>query len=282
MIKKFLLIFIGLFLSIGFIFPAKAYVEEYKETIGFDDHYIEAYDLERSEGNDRLRAKMVADIERASKPTVHYDEKVKSQYMCDWQYDKVLGRWVCGKDYQKAYYHTNPQPIPVCSYGYKLNYTKTACVKISVPENAILNARGDGWQCLPGFHVNNSGTACLSNKEYVYTQCPGGTPTCDSSCTGSCAVSYTLASSTSHAVTQPQNVSVIPVGYTVTTVNYIYSNAHADGNETDTHYAYVYPQNGDQTDTQINLAQTGPSTIWILVLGLLGVITVGVGAITIK
>ena len=125
--------------------------------------------FQATDGNERLRLKKLADIERASAPAVHRDTAVNADYMCDWAYDKVLGRWVCERNYMKAYVYTHPRPIPVCPFGYKLDYGGSACVRILYPQNAHLNARGDGWECNPGYHTNLTGTVCLG-PEHVYRQ----------------------------------------------------------------------------------------------------------------
>ena len=177
--KIFWSIIIGLILSISFASNAKASENLYKKNTGFNYLYTEAYDLKNTNGNERLYNKKLADIERASADTIHYDSQVRSHYMCDWQYNKVLGRWVCGKDYMKAYSYTHPQPIQACSFGYELNYGRTGCVRIRMPENAHYNSLGTGWECNPGFHTSHNGTTCLSDK-YVYTQCPGGDSSCKS------------------------------------------------------------------------------------------------------
>ena len=139
--------------------------------------------FQATDGNERLRLKKLADIERASKAAIHTDSKVKADYMCDWSYDKVLGRYVCEKNYQKAFDYTHPNPIPVCPFGYVLDYGRTNCVKIRVPISAHLNARGDGWECNPGYHANATGTICLG-PQHVSQQCPGGSFSC-SGCQGS-------------------------------------------------------------------------------------------------
>ena len=264
--RKFLpLVIIGLFLSLSFIHPANATEEYYKDSIGFDYKYVEAYDLQNTNGNERLYLKNLADLERSSKATIHYDETVKAHYMCDWEYNKVLDRWVCEKNYMKAYQFTHAEPIQACPFGYKLNYGKTGCVKIAVPANAHLNSWGNGWECNPGFHVSYTGTSCLSDR-YVYTQCENCAyvtttakapcavepkPTCKTP-SQSCQSAF----STAYAIYEPQTITVHPINYTNTVVKYI--NADAQVQEQEIQY--------------INLAQTGPKTFWLLIFGLLGVI----------
>ncbi len=140
--------------------------------------------FEAVDGNKRLHLKKLAEIEKASAATIHYDATVKSNYMCDWVYDKVLGRDVCEKNYLKAYQYTHPKPIPVCPFGYKLNYGGSGCVPIRYPQNAHLNARGDGWECNPGYHLNLTGSVCLG-PEHVSRPCPNGSAGCNSGCQGS-------------------------------------------------------------------------------------------------
>lgn len=136
--------------------------------------------FQATDGNERLRLKKLADIERASAPTIHYDNTVRANYMCDWTYDRVVGRYVCNKNYQKAFDYTHPNPIPICPFGYHLDYGRTNCTKILVPMNGRLNARGDGWECNPGYHVSATGSRCLGPEELT-RQCPGGTWSCGSS-----------------------------------------------------------------------------------------------------
>lgn len=74
-------------------------------------------------GNLRLQLKNRADIERASRPNLHYDRYTQETYGCNWKYNTGLGTWVCNKEYsdQKA------QPVKVCPVGYTLNSAETAC-----------------------------------------------------------------------------------------------------------------------------------------------------------
>jgi hypothetical protein len=262
--RKFLLpTIIGLFLSISFISPAKATEQYYKDSSGFDYKYIEAYDLQNTNGDEGLYLKKLADLERASKATVHYDNTVKSHYMCDWDYNKVLGRWVCGKNYMKAYKFTHAEPIQACPFGYKLNYGRTGCLQIRVPTNAHLNFRGNGWECNPGFHVSLAGTSCLSDR-YIYTQCencayvsttakaPCNTPpkpTCKT--TSPYQKSCQSAFSTAYPIYQPQTITVKPIAYTNTVVKYV----NADTQKQEIQY--------------VNLAQTGLNITWVLLISIL-------------
>ncbi len=76
-------------------------------------------------GNLRLKLKNRADIERASRPNLHYDRYTQDVYGCNWKYNKGLETWVCNKDYaeQKA------QSVKVCPVGYTLNTAETACLQ---------------------------------------------------------------------------------------------------------------------------------------------------------
>jgi hypothetical protein len=263
--KKIFLLIIGIILALSFIFPANATEQQYKDDIGFEYVYTEAYDLQNTNGDERLYLKKLADLERSSKSAIHYDNQIKSDYMCDWQYDKVLDRWVCGKDYMKAYSFTHPTPIQACPFGYELNYGRTGCVKIPVPANAHYNSRGNGWECNPGFHVSYTGTSCLSDK-YVYTSCTGTTCT---GCTTTTTKSTFQNSSDDHYINQPQSITVFPITYADNTpypVKYV----NPDG--------YLY----DNVETPTVLAKTGPSTLWLLVFGFLGFIILGMSQVFIK
>jgi hypothetical protein len=270
---------IGLLLLMGFAGTANATEQYYKDSIGFDYVYTEAYDLQNTNGNERLYLKNLADIERASEPTIHYDNQVKAHYMCDWQYNKVLDRWVCEKDYMKAYEYTHPAPTQACSFGYKLNYGKTGCVKIAVPANAHYNSYGNGWECNPGFHTSYTGTSCLSDK-YVYTSCSGaGSATSNSACKNPCNLKHDISQNpnppTAKTLSQklfpyqtsqiyyPQAITVTPITYTGHPVKYVDINAYAD----------------DGVEIPTVLAKTGPGTLWLLIFGLLGFIILGASRI---
>jgi hypothetical protein len=263
--KIFLSAIIGLILSLNFVSSAKATEQKYKEETGFDYKYIEAYDLRNTNGNDRLYKETLANIERSSQPTIHYDTTVSSHYMCDWKYDKVLGRWVCGKDYMKAYEYTHPQPIQACSFGYKLNYGRTGCVKINVPTNAHLNSLGNGWECNPGFHTSYTGSSCLSDKSYVYTQCPGGSGSCDSGCQTSVNKSssgyvYAYGSSTTkyqQPILQAETIIVTPVVYII----------NGSGSATDIIIEGNNGQNNLNPPTNVPLAKTGSDLYIAFLIG---------------
>lgn len=234
--KKLLwLLPIGVILFISFATPAKASVEHYKKYTDFRDNYVEAYELKNTDGNERLMLKKLADIERASADTVHYDIRKREHFVCTWLYNEVLGRWVCGKDYGEAQEVVQSTPTPTCAIGYKLNESKTGCVKVNLPTNAHLNNLGNGWQCNSGYHLNSITKQCIKNQD-VYVQPPATT------------------------LNDPQPIYV-------TAIRYVYEDAIAD-EEIDLEYA--------------DLADTGPSTIWLLFIGFFGVIIVGTGRIFIK
>jgi len=255
--RKFpIVVFIGIILSLSFISSAKATESNYKEESGFDYKYIEAYDLQNTNGNDRLYKETLANLERSSQPTIHYDTTVSSHYMCDWQYEKVLGRWVCGKDYMKAYDYTHPQPIQACSFGYKLNYGRTGCVKINVPTNAHLNSLGNGWECNPGFHTSYTGSSCLSDKQYVYTQCPGGSGSCDSGCQTS--VNKSSGGYVSSTVKYQQPI-IHAETIIITPITYVINGSGSSASD------IVIIDNGNQNNlhppTNVPLAKTGPGDL---------------------
>ena len=201
--------------------------------------------FQATNGNERLRLKKMADIERASAPTVHFDATVKSNYMCDWAYDKVLGRYVCEKNYLKAYQYTHPTPIPVCPFGYKLNYGKTHCVEIGVPTNAHYNSAGTGWECNPGYHLNYTHSGCLC-PEYVYQQCPGGSASCGSSGCGASA----CASGTCTVRTVQPIISAVPIVVQPIIV--------------------MVDQDDRPQPKPIHLPQTGPTGLVLLAIGSIG------------
>jgi hypothetical protein len=213
-----------------------------------------------TDGNQRLELKARADIERASAPTVHTDTTVNSDYMCDWSFDKVLGRWVCEKDYMRAYQYTHPRPIPVCPFGWKLNYGGSDCVRILYPQYAHLNSRGDGWECNAGYHVNLTGTVCLSSR-YVYQQCPGGSFNCGSS--GGCQRSY------AQPVEQPILAAVPIVVNQIVNVNISNGQTNSDSDS-----------DGQVPPQPKKLPSTGPSTS--ILIPLLGLSVLGVRKLLIK
>jgi len=221
-------------------------------------------------GNRRLELKNRAEIERASAPTVHKDTTVNADYMCNWAYDKVLGRWVCEKDYMKAYQYTHPKPVPVCPFGYKLNYGGSDCVRILTPQYAHLNSRGDGWECNPGYHVNLTGSVCLSSK-YVYQQCPGGSFSCKGGCQNTpCSncngapVQQAILTAQPIVVNQIVNVNISDSGRDVSISDSKDRNWN-DGNG----------EGSDSDDTNVpdtdRLPSTGPS-ILISLIGLSGLV----------
>jgi hypothetical protein len=209
-----------------------------------------------------LELKTRADIERASAPTIHRDTTVNADYMCEWVYDKVLGRYVCEKDYMKAYQYTHPRPIPVCPFGYKLNAGGSDCVRILYPQNAHLNSRGDGWECNPGFHTNLTGTVCLK-PEYVYQQCPGGSFSCKGGCQGSGCSDCNGASVQKPGYVQPILAAVPIVINQIVNVNV--SNGRTDSDHN--------PNTDDSDRPHSNqLPSTGPS----ILIPLIGLSALGV------
>ncbi len=112
------------------------------------------------DGNQRLKLKKRADIERASASNLHYDEYARDYYRCDWTYNKNLGTWVCNKSYSQSAHH----PADVCPFGYTRHPIQNHCVRVRVPANAHLNSQGNGWQCNSGYHLNSAGTGCDRNR----------------------------------------------------------------------------------------------------------------------
>ncbi len=109
------------------------------------------------DGNLRLQLKKKADIERATKSNMHYDQYSGDYYTCNWQYNDNLGTWVCNKKYAGS----SVQKIQICPFGSVFNYTKRACELVKIPAYAHLNSRGDGWQCNAGYNVNYLKTGCV-------------------------------------------------------------------------------------------------------------------------
>jgi len=172
--KKIFWLIAGITISLSSIFVSSAQANEdaYKKATGFENKYVEAYEFEHTNGNERLTLKELADIERASKRTVHYDYKAKEHYICTWEYNKILDRWVCGKNYEQAIELIKSQPVTKCAYGYILNSQKTGCVKAHVPDNAHMNNEGTGWKCDQGYYLNSTATGCtkIQSTTYVYQQ----------------------------------------------------------------------------------------------------------------
>ena len=113
------------------------------------------------DGNLRLKLKERADIERASASNLHYDQYSRDYYRCDWTYNKNLGTWVCEKSYGGSY----AQSIQACPFGYTFNTVQQRCTVVRLAANSHLNARGDGWVCDAGFHMNYPRTGC--DRNYV-------------------------------------------------------------------------------------------------------------------
>ena len=226
------LLSVGLIVFISFASSAQASVEHYKKYTDFRDNYVEAYELKNTDGNERLMLKKLADIERASATTVHYDERKREHFVCTWIYNEVLGRWVCGKDYGEAQEVIQSAPAPTCDVGYKLNENKTGCVKVDLPVNAHLNKQGSGWQCNSDYHLNPVTNVCVKNQD-VYVQQPTTSAKCPSCTT---------------AIYNPQPVNI-------TAIRYVYVNdAYAD-DEIDLEY--------------VDLADTGPHLNWIILISFL-------------
>lgn len=149
---------------LGFIIAASwvltpetnAYYDNYPDyNAEFHPRHPNYYD-----GNQRLKLKKRADIERATKPNLHYDKNSRDYYRCNWLYNKNLGTWVCEKN--------TPQPVQVCPFGYTRHPIQQTCTPIRLAANSHLNKRGDGWECNTGYHMNYAGTGCIRNKP-VYT-----------------------------------------------------------------------------------------------------------------
>lgn len=242
--KKLLwLLTIGLILFISFTSSAHASIEHYKKYTNFSDNFVEAYEFKNTDGDERLMLKKLADIERASSTTVHYDEKKREHYVCTWMYNEVLGRWVCGKDYEQAREAIKSVPTPVCEIGYQLNNNKTGCVKVNVPANAHLNESGNGWQCNTGYHLNSVTKQCVKNQDvYVQPKAPA------------CVYCTTI-------INEPQPIYV-------TAIRYVYVNDAMADEEMDFKY--------------VNLAKTGPSVMWLLFFGFFGILIIRASGIFIK
>jgi len=153
--KKFILIIIGAALLI----PSLTFAYSYYDY--GTNQYANQYEQQYSNGNERLRLKTLADIERATQPTVEYDSYSDNYYICDWQYNQYLNTWMCKKDFNKAQPYLLPfREDRVCPYGYELDYTQQYCSEIVVPQSAHLNSSGDGWQCGTGYHLNYAKDGC--------------------------------------------------------------------------------------------------------------------------
>ena len=209
--KTFLSVFIGCILLLSFAQNAKATEAKYKESIGFENKYVEAYEFDHTNGNERLRLKKLADIERASATTVHYDYKAKEHYTCSWKYNEVLGRWVCGKDYEKAIRLIKSESTLQCPYGYGLDAQGKRCIKKHVPDNAHMNNEGTGWQCDPGYYLNSTATGCTKvqnqNNTYVYTNSNTSKP-----CTGKCG-NIVINNASTVNIYQAETINIMQLGY---------------------------------------------------------------------
>ncbi|MCK5616459.1 hypothetical protein KAR91_82110 [Candidatus Pacearchaeota archaeon] len=122
--KLFTALIVTIILSVGITYSPVAnahhnYSNNYKDS-PFHPENPDYYN-----GNLRLKLKNRADIERASRPNLHYDRYTQETYGCNWKYNKGLETWVCNKDYvaQEA------RPVKVCPVGYTLNSAETACLQ---------------------------------------------------------------------------------------------------------------------------------------------------------
>jgi len=120
-------------------------------------------------GNQRLKLKKRADIERASSSNLHYDQYARDYYRCDWNYNKNLGTWVCDKDYGRFTppAENHAQPTIACPYGTTFHSSRHECIPVLLPANAHLNPQGDQWQCNAGYIINSARTGC-DRKEVYY------------------------------------------------------------------------------------------------------------------
>lgn len=162
--KKLILIFLIISLI---LLPSLAFAYNHYDYYGasqYENSYIQQY----SNGNERLRLKTLADIQRSTKPSPQYDYFTDDYYICDWEYNKYLDTWLCKKDYGQAQDYLYPfREDRVCPYGYTLDYGQNNCVQIAVPLNAHLNSSGDGWECNAGYHLGYIQNRC---DEDMYIQ----------------------------------------------------------------------------------------------------------------
>ena len=137
-----------------------------------------------------------------------------------------------------------------------------------MPTNAHLNSLGSGWECNPGFHVNNTGSICLSDKTNVYTQCPGNSFSCDGGCqnggsksTAQTSAGYVYAYGSSASKYQPilqaQTIIVTPVVYIV----------NGSGPATGIIIDGGKPQNNLNPPTDVPLAKTGSDLYFAFLIG---------------
>lgn len=206
------------------------------------------------DGNLRLTLKTRADIERATKPNVHYDEYTEDYYSCDWQYNQNMGTWVCNKKYPS--YSSTSQTVSICPFGYTLHPIQQTCTLIGIPANGRLTSSGDAWECNAGYHMNYAKTGCEMDKT-VYAQTSSGAYTqvglASSSASNSYVVSNASASSnTTNIISQSESVQI-------------------------TKYVYVYDENSGSKPTSVlttyyptTLPSTGMGLEWVLFAGSLG------------
>ena len=155
--KKLFAIFASLILGILLIAPA-SYANYYNYPPS--NSQFHPRDPDYYDGNQRLKLKERADIERASASNLHYDQYSRDYYRCNWKYNKNLGTWVCEKDYGRS---------QACPFGYTRHSIQNHCIPIRPPANAHLNSRGNGWVCDTGYHLNYPRTGCDRDRvQYVY------------------------------------------------------------------------------------------------------------------
>ena len=201
-------------------------------------------------GNQRLTLKTRADIERATKPNVHYDEYSDDYYSCDWQYNKNLGTWVCNKRYPS--YSATSQAIRICPFGYTRHPIQQTCELIGIPVNGRLTASGDAWQCNAGYHMNYAQTGC-DRDQTVYAKTSSGAYAPVGLASSATASSYASATSnTANYISQPESIQI-------------------------TKYVYVYDENSGSTPSSVlttyypsALPSTGMGLEWVLFAGSLG------------
>ena len=162
--KKLIISIILSFVLVGSFVLAPASYADYRNfpphNSQFHPQHPDYYD-----GNLRLKLKERADIERASASNLHYDQYSRDYYRCNWKYNKNLGTWVCEKSYGGSY----AQSIQACPFGYTFNTVQQRCTVVRLAANSHLSARGDGWVCNSGYHMNYAGTGCERNQiQYTY------------------------------------------------------------------------------------------------------------------
>lgn len=173
--KSVLALILGLILSISHVAVPLSYATYSGRSMGYQDYrYYDRfhdYNLNQAEdiyinGNDRIKLLNSINYARSSKKTYNYEYKgsqLPRVWSCNWVYKKYPSGWYCEKDYQPTYQLYNHYPVS-CGYGYKLNYGRTACVKIYKPAHSHYSERGDGWECDPGYRPNYAQTTCVYDQ----------------------------------------------------------------------------------------------------------------------